>query len=326
MKRILTGIKPTGEIQLGNYLGMIKNIIDMQNKYEIFLMVANLHAQTVPFDPKEIKRLTYDLVSSFIALGIDPKKTTIFLQSDVPAHLYLYWILGCISPLGDLMRMHEFKEQSQRYKKEGVGAGILMYPVLMAADILIYNADLVPVGEDQRQHVELTRELARKFNRLFGKTFKIPEIFIQPETAKIMSLDNPNKKMSKSLPEGCLEIFADEKVIKEKILKAVTDSGKEIKYDPVNKPAISNLMTIYKYLTKKTYSEIEEEFKGKGYYEFKNAIIDAFFKYFDKVRKIKKKINKNFVKKILKQGADRANKTVNKNLKLILKRTGLILD
>jgi len=325
MKRILTGIKPTGEIQLGNYLGMIKEIIDMQNKYEVFLMVANLHAQTVPFDPKEIRRLTYDLVSSFIALGIDPKKTTIFLQSDVPAHLYLQWILTCLAPLGDLMRMHEFKEQSERYKKEGVGTGILMYPVLMAADILIYNADLVPVGEDQRQHVELTRELARKFNRLFGKTFKIPEIYVQQETAKIMSLDNPNKKMSKSLPEGCLEIFADEKIIKEKILKAVTDSGKEIKYDPENKPAISNLMTIYKYLTKKTYSEIEDEFRGKGYYEFKKAILDAFLTHFEKARKIKKKISKSYVRKILSQGAKKANSVANKTLKIILKKTGLTL-
>jgi tryptophanyl-tRNA synthetase len=325
MKRVLTGIKPTGEIQLGNYLGMIKEIIDMQNKYEVFLMVANLHAQTVPFNPKEIRRLTYDLVSSFIALGIDPKKTTIFLQSDVPAHLYLQWILTCLSPLGDLMRMHEFKEQSERYKKEGIGTGILMYPVLMAADILIYNADLVPVGEDQRQHVELTRELARKFNRLFGKTFKIPEIYVQQETAKIMSLDNPNKKMSKSLPEGCLEIFADEKIIREKILKAVTDSGKEIKYDPENKPAISNLMTIYKYLTKKTYSEIEDEFKGKGYYEFKKAIVDAFFTHFEKARKIKKKISKSYVRKILNQGAKKANSVANKTLKIILKTTGLTL-
>jgi tryptophanyl-tRNA synthetase len=288
-------------------------------------MVANLHAQTVPFDPKEIRRLTYDLVSSFIALGIDPKKTTIFLQSDVPAHLYLQWILTCLAPLGDLMRMHEFKEQSERYKKEGVGTGILMYPVLMAADILIYNADLVPVGEDQRQHVELTRELARKFNRLFGKTFKIPEIYVQQETAKIMSLDNPNKKMSKSLPEGCLEIFADEKIIREKILKAVTDSGKEIKYDPENKPAISNLMTIYKYLTKKTYSEIEDEFRGKGYYEFKQAILDEFLTHFEKARKIKKKISKSYVKKILNQGAKKANSVANKTLKIILKRTGLTL-
>ncbi len=325
MKRVLTGIKPTGEIQLGNYLGMIKEIIDMQNKYEIFLMIANLHAQTVPFDPKEIRRLTYDLVSSCIALGVDPQKTTIFLQSDVPAHLYLQWILTCLASVGDLMRMHEFKEQSERYKKEGVGGGILIYPVLMAADILIYNADLVPVGEDQRQHVELTRELARKFNRLFGKTFKIPEMYIQEETAKIMSLDNPNKKMSKSLPEGCLEIFADEKIIKEKILKAVTDSGREVKYDPINKPAISNLMTIYKYLTKKSYTEIEEEFKGKGYYEFKKAIIEAFFMYFDKARKIKKKISKSYVKKILSQGAKKANAIANKTLKIVLKKTGLTL-
>lgn len=326
MKRILTGVKPTGEIQLGNYLGMVKEIIEMQRDNEVLLMIANLHALTTHFNPKEIKKLTYDLVSSFIALGIDPKKTIIFLQSDIPAHLYLQWILCCLSPLGDLMRMHEFKEQSQKYKKESVGAGILMYPVLMAADILIYNADLVPVGEDQRQHLELTRELARKFNKLFGKTFKIPEIYTPIETAKIMSLDNPLKKMSKSLPNGCIEIFGDEKVIKEKIMKAVTDSGREIKYDPQNKPAISNLMTIYKHLTKKTYPEIEEEFNGKGYYEFKKALFTAFMQYFEKARKIKKQITKTYIESILKKGAIKANKIATKNLKIILKKLGLLIQ
>ncbi len=323
MKRVLTGIKPSGEIQLGNYLGMIKEIIDMQNKYEVLLMIADLHAQTVPYNPKRLKILTYDLAKSLIALGINPKKTILFKQSDVPAHLYLSWVLTCISPLGDLMRMHEFKEQSERYKKEGVGAGILLYPVLMAADILIYNADIVPVGEDQRQHLELTRELARRFNARFGKFFKIPEIYIQKETAKIMSLNDPNKKMSKSIPEGCLEIFDSEKNIKEKILKAVTDSGNEVKYDPINKPAISNLMTIYKYLTKKSYSEIEEEFKGKGYYEFKLRIIEAFFDYFKEARNIKKQIKNKDIEKILKDGANKANKIANKNLNIILKKVGL---
>ncbi len=323
MKRILTGIKPSGEIHLGNYIGMIREIIKMQDRYEVFLMIADLHAQTVPYHPKDLKKLTYELASSLLALGIDPKKTILFKQSDVPAHLYLYWILGCISYLGELYRMHEFKEQSERYKKVGVGAGILMYPVLQAADILIYNADLVPVGQDQVQHIELARELARRFNQRFGKIFKIPEIYLQPETAKIMSLDNPQKKMSKSLPSGCLEIFADEKSIKEKIMKAITDSGNEIKYDPVNKPGISNLMIIYKYLTNKALPEIEKEFEGVSYAYFKEKIYLAFLDYFKQARERKKKITRGFVEKILNQGSKKANKVANLILSKILKATGL---
>jgi tryptophanyl-tRNA synthetase len=323
MKRILTGIKPTGKLQLGNYFGMIKEVIKLQGKYEIFLMIADLHAQTVPYKPKELRFLTYELASSLISLGIDPKKTVLFRQSDVPAHLYLYWILGCLSYLGELYRMHEFKEQSERYKKIGVGSGILMYPVLQAADILIYNADLVPVGRDQVQHVELARELARRFNQRFGKIFKIPEIYLNPETEKIMSLDNPQKKMSKSLPEGCLEIFAPEKEIKSKIMKAITDSGNEIKYDPEKKPGISNLMIIYKYLTNKSLAEIEREFDGLGYADFKEKIISAFFEYFKEARKKKKEITKNYIEKILSQGKIKANKIAQENLEKILKITGL---
>jgi tryptophanyl-tRNA synthetase len=323
MKRVLTGIKPSGEIHLGNYIGMVKEIIKMQDQYEVFLMIADLHAQTVTYNPKELKRLTYELASSLLALGVDPKKTVLFKQSDVPAHLYLYWILGCISHLGELYRMHEFKEQSERYKKVGVGAGILMYPVLQAADILIYNADLVPVGQDQVQHLELARELARRFNQKFTKFFKVPEIYLHPETAKIMSLNDPQKKMSKSLPEGCLEIFADEKKIKEKIMKAVTDSGNEVKYDPVNKPGISNLMIIYKYLTNKPLPEIEKEFDGTGYAYFKEKIYFAFLEYFKEARQRKKKLTKKLVEKILVQGAKKANQVANTNLMKILKITGL---
>jgi len=323
MKRILTGIKPTGKVQLGNYFGMIREILKLQENHQVFLMIADLHAQTVPYKPQELKLLTYDLVSSLLALGIDPKKTVLFRQSDVPAHLYLYWIFGCLSYLGELYRMHEFKEQSERYKKIGIGAGILMYPVLQAADILIYNTDLVPVGRDQVQHIELTRELARRFNQRFGKVFKIPEIYLNPETEKIMSLDNPLKKMSKSLPEGCLEIFASEKEIKEKIRKAITDSGQEIKYDPENKPGISNLMIIYKHLTNKSLVEIEREFNGLGYADFKEKIIFAFFEYFNEARKIKKKITKNYIEKVLEHGKRKANKVAEENLNKILKITGL---
>jgi len=322
-KRILTGIKPTGKIHLGNYLGMVRQILDFQDKYETYLMIANLHAQTVPYDPNELKKETFELVASLLALGIDPRKTIIFLQSDNPYHSYLSWILGCLTYLGELQRMHEFKEQSERYKKEGVGLGILMYPVLMAADILLYNADLVPVGEDQKQHLELTREIARRFNKKFGKIFKIPEVIIPQETHKIMSLDNPLKKMSKSLPNGCLEIFADKKEIEEKILKAVTDSGNEIKYDPINKPGISNLMIIYKYLTGKSLVEIEEEFKNISYYDFKKEIVDAFFKKFEQARKLKNKIKRKDIIRILEKNKEKVTRESEKIFNLVLKRTGL---
>jgi tryptophanyl-tRNA synthetase len=322
-KRIITGIKPTGEVQIGNYLSVIKNLIEIQDKYEIFFMIANLHAQTVPYNPKELKKLTYNIAKSCIALGMNPKKIVIFRQSDIIYHPYLTWILLCITPLGELQRMHEFKEQSQKYSKEGIGTGILLYPILMAADILIYNPDLVIVGEDQRQHLELTREIARKFNKKFGNLIKIPEFQIREETAKIMSLSNPYKKMSKSEPQGCLEIFAPLSVIKEKILKAVTDSENEIKYDPLKKPAISNLMTIYKYLTNKTYQEIEVEFKNKGYYQFKLSLFNAFVNYFKEARIKFNKIKNSEIEKIFKNSAKKLNKIAYLNLKKIIEKTGL---
>ncbi len=322
-KRILTGIKPTGKVHLGNYLGMIRQVIDLQEKNEVFLMIANLHAQTVPYDPKELQELTYDLVTSLLALGINPQKTSLFLQSDNPWHSYLCWILGCITYVGELQRMHEFKEQSEKYKKEGVGSGILMYPVLMTADILLYNADLVPVGEDQRQHLELAREIARRFNSRFGKIFKIPEALIPQETYKIMSLSNPLKKMSKSMPEGCLEIFASEKEIEEKIMKAVTDSGKEIRYDPENKPGISNLMIIYKYLTNKPLPEIEEEFQGVSYADFKREIYKNFLEHFALARRKKSKLKKKEVLEILEKGKEKSIKVSEEIIKKVLKVTGL---
>jgi tryptophanyl-tRNA synthetase len=322
-KRVLTGIKPTGKVHLGNYLGMIRQVIDLQEKNEVFLMIANLHAQTVPYDPKELQELTYDLVTSLLALGIDPKKTSLFLQSDNPWHPYLSWILGCFTYVGELQRMHEFKEQSEKYKKEGVGSGILMYPVLMAADILLYNADLVPVGEDQRQHLELTREIARRFNSRFGKIFKIPEALIPQETYKIMSLSNPLKKMSKSMPEGCLEIFAPEKEIEEKIMKAVTDSGREIRYDLENKPGISNLMIIYKYLTNKPLPEIEEEFRDVSYADFKREVYKKFLEHFALARKKKSKLKKKEVLEILEKGKEKSIKTSEEIIKKVIKVTGL---
>lgn len=323
-KRVLTGLKPTGEIQFGNYLGSVKQITALQEQgHEIFLMIADLHAQTVPYDPAELRRLTLDLGGSLIALGVDPKRVVLFRQADVPAHLYLAWILGCLAPTGDLMRMHEFKEQAERYQRQGVGAGILIYPVLMASDILLYQADLVPVGQDQAQHVELTRELARRFNSRFGQVLKVPELRVQPETAKIMSLDNPAKKMSKSLPAGNVEVFATEAEIRQKFAQAVTDSGREVRYDPAAKPAVSNLMTILKYLTEKDYKAIEREFMGQGYAEFKRAIADAFLLHFKAARAAKAKLTKSKIEAIFAAGARKANKAANETLAIVLKKTGL---
>ncbi|MCS7200945.1 MAG: tryptophan--tRNA ligase [Patescibacteria group bacterium] len=323
MKTILTGIKPSGQIHLGNYLGVIKEIINFQNNYRVLLMIADLHAQTVPYQPSKLRALTYELAASLIALGIDPQKTILFRQSDVPAHLYLYWVLGCLSYFGELQRMHEFKEQAEKFKKEGIGSGIFMYPVLQAADILIYNADLVPIGQDQLQHLELTRELARRFNQRFGRVLKVPEIHLHSETIKIMSLTNPDKKMSKSDPDGCLEIFSSDREIRDKIMKAVTDSEAEIKFKPDIKPGISNLMIIYKHLTNKTLIEIEKEFSGLGYLEFKKSVYEAFMNYFNKARKRKKEISKDYLDRIFAKGAKKANYLANQNLAKILRIVGL---
>jgi len=325
MKRILTGIRPTGDLHIGHYLSMISELLQLQESYEVFLMIADLHAQTYPFPykPKELRENTNNLVASLVALGVDPKRVTIFKQSDVPAHLYLYWILGCLTSIGDLTRMHQFKELQQRFKREFIGAGVLMYPVLQAADVLIYRPDLVPVGEDQIQHLELTRELARRFNTYFGRTFKIPSAYSPKETGRIMSLVNPLKKMAKSEPAGSLFIFDDEQAIRTKISQAVTDSERTIHYDPESKPAISNLMVIYKYVTQKTFTEIEAEFKGKGYSEFKSALTEAFLEFFKLARRRRQAFTKEKIEYLLATGGKKAKREADLTLNLILSRTGL---
>lgn len=322
-KIILTGIRPTGKLHIGHYLGLIRYLVKLQTEYKVFLMIADLHAQSTPFSPKGLRQNTFELVKSLIALGIDSKKTVIFQQSFIPGHLYLYWILSTLAPVGDLMRMHQFKEFSNRYKKEGIFASILMYPVLQAADVLLYLPDLVPVGKDQIQHLELTRELARRFNKKYGKIFKIPEVLTYPETEKIMSLDNPKKKMSKSLPNGALFIFDSKNNIKTKIAKAITDSEAVIRYDPEKKLGISNLMVIYKYLTQKTFSEIENEFTGFGYAVFKEKLIDVFLNYFQEARSKYRKINQLEINRILTKGNKEALRFTNSTLEKILKATGL---
>ncbi len=325
MKKILTGVRPTGSLHIGHYLAFIPELLELQKKYKVFLMIADLHSQTYPFpyQPRNLEENVYNLAAEFIALGVDPKKVLIFRQSAVPAHLSLYWILGCLASVGDLERMTQYKEMRERFKDRFTSAGLLMYPVLMAADILIYQPDLIPIGKDQSQHLEMARTLAQRFNHYFGQTFRIPSTYAPKENGQIKSLDEPLKKMAKSKPAGALFIFESEKKIEEKIKRAVTDSGSEILYEPEKKPAISNLMIIYKALTQKTFAEIEDEFRNRGYGDFKKALTREFLGFFKKARQRKESLNKVKINKILKTSAKIANKEAVKTLKLVFERTGL---
>ena len=323
IRRMLTGIQPSGDLHLGNYLGMVRQVLSFQETDDVYLMIADLHAQTVPYNPLEFKNRILDLGKSLLALGVDPKKLVFFRQSEIPEHLYLYWILGTLTPLGELTRMHQYKEKKERYEHVGIGAGILMYPVLMAADILLYQSDVVPVGEDQVQHVEITRELARKYNGAFGEAFKIPQELLIKETARVMSLDNPEKKMSKSLPEGNLPLFEQEQEIVQKIKSAVTDSGSEEIFNEREKQGIANLMVIYKELTGKTITDIEQEFKGVGYGVFKQAVVESFLSFFKDSRKKKENISDHQVLKVFEEGKEKAQSVARETLYIVLQQTGL---
>jgi len=323
---VISGIQPTGKIHLGNYFGAIKHWIELQQKYRCLFFIADLHAMTEPYEVKELKKRVYDTLASLLALGISEKKSIIFLQSQVPYHSQLFWILNCVCPCGDLFRMTQFKEKSKQFGKEGINAGLLNYPILMAADILLYNASLVPVGKDQLQHLELTREIARRFNRRFKKIFKEPQPILHPLGEKIYSLTDPTKKMSKSLPEGCLFVFDSPKEIKRKILASVTDSGREIKFSPQTKPGISNLMKIYSLVEGKSIEEIEKEFSGKGYFEFKKKLAAALISYFAPFRKkyLELKKRKDYLEKVLTEGSKKASKLAEKNFLKIKKACGLL--
>ena len=276
MKRILTGLQPTGSLTLGNYIGAIKQMVKMQDEYESFLFVADMHAITVAQDPEELHKNIKSLIAMYLASGIDPQKNTIYIQSENIYHANVGWILECLTPYGVLTRMTQFKDKSQ--KNQNFYCGLFTYPVLMAADILIYDADLVPVGVDQKQHVELTRDIAEGVNKRFGTDiFKLPEPYIPTSGAKIMGLVDPTKKMSKSSENKKDVIFLldDEATIRKKIMSATTDSEMQVKYDPQNKPGISNLMTIYKELSGKSYEQIQQEFEGQNYGAFKTAVADC---------------------------------------------------
>lgn len=274
MKKIITGIQPSGVITLGNYIGAIKQMVKMQDEYESYIFIADMHAITVPQDSKTLHDNIISLLALYIACGIDPNKNVIFLQSENEYHANISWLLECLTPYGELSRMTQFKDKSS--KNANFGVGLFTYPVLMAADILAYDVDYVPVGIDQKQHVELARDIAIRFNKKFGDTFKIPDVKISKSGTKIMDLVNPTKKMSKSSdnPKATIRILDNPEEIRKKIMSATTDSGCDVKFDVENKPGISNLINIVVALTGKTIQEVEEEFSGKNYGEFKKYVAD----------------------------------------------------
>jgi tryptophanyl-tRNA synthetase len=306
-KRIFSGAQPTGNVHLGNYLGALRNWVALQSEYESFFCIVNLHAITVAQDPKILAQKTRELARIYLAVGIDPEISTVFVQSDVPHHAELAWLLNCVTRMSELERMTQFKDKARK-QGENVGVGYFDYPVLMAADILLYQTDLVPVGEDQKQHLELTRDIAIRFNRDYGETFRVPEPFIPKVGARIMSLADPTKKMSKSDEEseaGCIMLLDDADAVRRKFKRAVTDSGAEIRFDPT-RPAITNLLTIYHLLTDKSKDEIEEHFSGHGYAKLKEELAEATIEFLRPFQERVHSIDDGKLDQILERGAARA--------------------
>lgn len=322
--RILSGIKPTGELTLGSYIGAIKNWVSLQDEYDCLYMLADMHAITVRHDPAVLRKRTLEQLAQYIACGLDPEKNVLFIQSHVPAHAELAWVLNCYTMVGELNRMTQFKDKAAKHS-ENINAGLYDYPVLMAADILLYRADLVPVGEDQKQHVELCRDIAARFNGVYGDVFKIPEPFIPKVGARIMSLDDPSSKMSKSEESnGSVLIMDEPNVIKAKFRRAVTDSETCVKYDVENKKGVSNLMTIYSSCTGLTYEQIENDFAGKGYGEFKQAVGDAVVETLRPIREEARRLlnDKAYLNDVIAKGAENASRLAYRTLSKVYKKVG----
>jgi len=317
--KIFSGMRPTGQLHIGNYLGALRNWVELQKKADCIFGIVDYHAITTSFNSKTIKKDSINLALDYLGAGIDPKKSIIMIQSHIPEHTELAWILETLTSMGDLQRMTQFKEKSKQHQEN---AGLFSYPVLMAADILLYKADAVPVGEDQKQHVELTRKLAKKFNNQFGKTFSLPQTLLVKNGARIMSLTDPKKKMSKTGDES-INLNDSPNEIRRKIKKAVTDSGKEIKYSK-SKPAISNLLTIYHLFSNKSIKELENKYKNKGYGEFKKDLAEVIIKELKPFQEKRKKYSPELVEKILNQGAEKAQKIAQKTIKEVKTKIGLI--
>ncbi len=322
---LVSGIQPTGRLHIGNYLGALKNFVELQNsgKYQCYFFIADLHALTENPGAKELNKNITGLASDFLSAGLDSKKSVIFQQSQVSAHSELNWILEAITSIGELRRMTQFKTKSDG-EKENANVGLLTYPVLQSADVLLYDAGFVPVGDDQLQHLELMRTLARKFNNKFGKTFIEPQPLLT-KTPRVMSLLDPNKKMSKSQPEGCLFMDDEPEDIKRKIARATTDSGSEIKHDRKNKSGISNLLEIYSSITNEPIAKIEKRFAGKGYGEFKKSLVETISNYFADFRKKKKSLlaKPDSLKKVLRHGSGQASVKASAKIAEVKKKVGL---
>jgi len=323
--KIFSGIQPSGNIHIGNYLAVIKQWVALQEKADCIFCIVDWHAITVPYEVKTLQQKIKEVASIYLTSGINPEKSIIFVQSQVKEHSELAWLLNTITPFGDLQRMTQFKDKSKKLQGN-VNAGLFNYPVLMAGDILLYQTDVVPVGEDQKQHVELARTIAKKFNSKFGETFKIPEVSVLKIGAKIMSLTEPSKKMSKSDPESSrIGIFDTPEQIKKKIGSATTDSGKEVKFNPKEKPGISNLLVIYSLFSDRPIKDIEKEFIGQSYQKFKQSLTDLLITKLEPLKNKKDELDKSpeLIEKILADGALRAEKQAKETMQKVKTSMGL---
>lgn len=327
MERMLSGIKPTGRLHLGNYIGAISQFVKYQDEYEMYIFIANQHAITVPTDPKALRQNTKDLIALYLAAGLDPEKCTLFLQSDVDAHVKLGWVFTCLTYMGELQRMTQYKDKTAK-GETGITDGLFTYPCLMAADILLYDADYVPVGQDQKQHVELTRHLAERFNNRYSETFVVPQPLETKVGKKIFSLQDPTKKMSKSETDakGTIDLLDDPAVARKKIMSAITDSVGIIQYDPESQPGLANLLTIQSVLANEPIEDIVKHYEGKGYGELKKEIGQTVFDFLtDLQAKYKKIIESNVIDQILEEGAKKASYVANKKIRKVYKKIGFTI-
>ena len=324
MKRVFSGVQPTGNIHIGNYLGALKQFVELQDGNECIYCIVDEHAITVPQDPKELKKHILDVAALYLAIGVDPKKSIVFVQSQVSGHAELGWILNCCANTGELFRMTQFKAKSQG--KESVGAGLLTYPVLMAADILLYDTDIVPVGNDQKQHIELARDLAIRVNNKYGETFVVPDGRFLKEGARVMGLDDPSAKMSKSAvnEHSRISLLDDDSKIKKSIMKATTDSEGIVKFDIENKPGVSNLLSIYSAFSGKAIADLEKDYEGHGYGDFKKDLVEVVVDALKPIKENYEQIrNSDELVKILNDGAERADAIAVKTMARVRDRFGL---
>jgi len=326
-KVMLSGIQPSGDLHLGNYLGAINNWAQTYEGFDCYYFMADMHTITVRQTPSDLRKRTITQLAQYIACGLDPEKNTLFIQSHVPAHAELAWVLSCYTMFGELSRMTQFKDKSRK-NEENINCGLFAYPSLMAADILLYQPDYIPVGEDQKQHCELTRDIAVRFNSIYGDVFKVPEPFITKTSARIMALCAPGNKMSKSDPNGCIFLMDKPEDIMRKFKRAVTDSDTEncVRYAPSEKPGVANLMTIYSSITKKDMPEIEKEFEGHGYGTFKPAVGEAVVEELRPIREETDRIlkDKAYLQSVYQSGAQKASYVANKTLRKVYKKVGFV--